>query len=57
MTDPRESEEQANTEESVDQIEQIDELDARVENDDQITGGRKASSDPCEGGEISRQIG
>ena len=57
MTDPREFNEQANTEDSADQIEQIDELDARVENDDEVKGGARRAGDPCDGGEIAGGLG
>lgn len=56
MTDPREFEEQASPEDGAEQIEEIDELDARIEDDDQVKGGAKRSSDPCEGGEGSSRL-
>ena len=55
MSDPREFSEQASSpSDGSEQIEQIGELDARVENDDQVKGGAKRREDPDQGGEVFR---
>ena len=57
MTDPREFNEQASQDEGTEQIEQIDELESRVDKADEVKGGAHRAGDPCDGGEISDRLG
>jgi hypothetical protein len=55
MSDPRESDELA-SESGDEQIEQLQELDERIDDPDQVKGGRRTTGDPCDGGEISPRL-
>jgi hypothetical protein len=55
MSEPRDFNDTSSPADSSEQIEQISELDPRVDADDQVKGGRnKRAEDPDQGGEVYR---
>jgi hypothetical protein len=57
MSEPRDFNETSSPADSSEQIEQIDELDPRVDDDDLVKGGRRRAEDPDQGGEIAPKFG